>query len=940
MLNDNIKALITATVSLYSSDKITQSIINEGLNKLKEAKSLLLSQEEQPEEPIEKKYKKWLLNPLYANNLIENNFINAITGNQQAQNTYKCTDFIEIPEGVKTISVVDTLYGGVGYHVFAVYDKNKNFIKGSYKNSTYDWYFDIPKNADYDHIDFDLPEGTKYIRFSSSSAGDICGGYYLSATPDIVEFKHESNNVYNVNTIADLKAVNAKTGDVIITSGYKSVGDLGNGTYDIMSYEEFHYNLPNDVKLINNSNNKPIKTPVDEYGNHTLNNGLVAKLRLDGEIRPEQWGAVAVESFNSCQAFVHMFAHVKTGTIKFKKDGTYCLGLIYDTDTISSFKDNPYKTYMTGNLLGGQFYSKPIMANIHNVEFIGDNTTITIPKNVFGNTGMGIFNFGGKIDGLKFSGFNFDGKGRYCSYPNKNSNHTLFYTPATFTSNHPSFKELHPLYDEKSNTFKDGYFLNVEVTECFFKDAGANYKKAGDFGGDFILIVNPSALDNLNIHHNHFESWGRWVLAIDLGGNGECLTNIKFEDNECLGSIAKDSDGNYIVEPTYGDNFWRWRALGLIDFEAKKCFDGVSFQRNYVHGTAGWAINGCSRVSKNFVIKDNYYNNQEGGYPYTVECYSGMTKDWVIENNDFPARCSFKMGYFTDGMTFRNNRGLNGIRTFGLCGDIIIENNRSIEEKPSGTTILWSHESNNYETDPQYTIDKVRERGVNIVFKNNDYSLSAKFTDTDNIEKTSFFNYDFEFDKPIQKANIIDFNNGIILDPTDIEMVGQSIIFKGCRISKPFTDRNMCGNLFYVEEGQTVAIPNNTWGVVGGDFYKNKLIEDFSKYNNYNWGTYMSWNNINSISIICTESGLLPGGSEYGFRDQCTHISYILDKNLTLQDNAYVSTDDDIYWTKNGGKLTQIPNHKEGMQTYTDEEGNTIDLYYIGKVLKAKIVCE
>ena len=151
----------------------------------------------------------------------------------------------------------------------------------------------------------------------------------------------------------------------------------------------------------------------------------------------------------------------------------------------------------------------------------------------------------------------------------------------------------------------------------------------------------------------------------------------------------------------------------------------------------------------------------------------------------------------------------------------------------------------------------------------------------------------------------------------------------------------MCGNLFYVEEGQTTAIPNNTWGVVSGDFYKNKLVEDdFSKYNNYNWGVYMQWNNIASLSIVCTESGLMPGNCEYGFRDQCTHISYILNNNLKLQDNAYVSTDDDIYWTKDGGKLTQIPNHKEGMQTYTDEEGNSIDLYYIGKVGKFKLICE
>ena len=33
---------------------------------------------------------------------------------------------------------------------------------------------------------------------------------------------------------------------------------------------------------------------------------------------------------------------------------------------------------MYGNLLGGQFYGKPIMANIKNVEFIGNNAKIEL----------------------------------------------------------------------------------------------------------------------------------------------------------------------------------------------------------------------------------------------------------------------------------------------------------------------------------------------------------------------------------------------------------------------------------------------------------------------------------------------------------------------------------------------------------------------------------
>ena len=58
MLNNNIKSLITTTIALYNSERITQNIIEEGLLKLKEAVKLIKEQEEvKPIEPqpIEKK---------------------------------------------------------------------------------------------------------------------------------------------------------------------------------------------------------------------------------------------------------------------------------------------------------------------------------------------------------------------------------------------------------------------------------------------------------------------------------------------------------------------------------------------------------------------------------------------------------------------------------------------------------------------------------------------------------------------------------------------------------------------------------------------------------------------------------------------------------------------------------------------------------------------
>ena len=51
------------------------------------------------------------------------------------------------------------------------------------------------------------------------------------------------------------------------------------------------------------------------------------------------------------------------------------------------------------------------------------------------------------------------------------------------------------------------------------------------------------------------------------------------------------------------EDSWRWRALGFIDFEAKKYWKNLECQRNTIVGTAGWAINGGSGVSEEVLIK-------------------------------------------------------------------------------------------------------------------------------------------------------------------------------------------------------------------------------------------------------------------------------------------------------------------------------------------------
>ena len=80
--------------------------------------------------------------------------------------------------------------------------------------------------------------------------------------------------------------------------------------------------LPKDIQFVKNSKGNLVATPVDEFGNHTLNNGLVARMRTTEEVKPEQYGAKGDGVSNDCQAFVHMFAQITTGKIVFRENAT------------------------------------------------------------------------------------------------------------------------------------------------------------------------------------------------------------------------------------------------------------------------------------------------------------------------------------------------------------------------------------------------------------------------------------------------------------------------------------------------------------------------------------------------------------------------------------------------------------------------------------------
>ena len=854
----------------------------------------------------DKEYKNYLLDPLIYSDYISNSYILSDTGEVKSQGSYKASNFIEVPSN-STLYFYQPINGSYSYHVGALYDENKQFIKGIRADAADGFYHLNGINM------IKTDSNTKYIRVTSSSNGNLPSIYIYTGTPSSTIYKHESNKTYYSDNVKSMLSIDAKTGDKIITKGYYSNSDSGEATYEVISYDEWYSLLPNDIKLIT-KNNQYVATPVDEYGNHTLNNGLVAKLitkTSDGSYKttPEQWGAKGDGSTNDIWPFIHMFAQTKTGNIVFKSNATYIMGLA--GDSLSTCVDNPYRSWMCGNLLGGQFFYKPIMANINNVNFIGNNSLITIPDGQWGDSGMGIWNFSGDIKNTTISGFKFDGKSSTIGYPQKNTNHTIFYAPGEFSETlNERLLDLNPRYNKETKKFNKVSINNLNINNNEFKNAGSMYKKAGDYGGDFILIVNPDALDGLFIEDNKFLYWGRWVLSIDLGGNGERLYNIKFNRNYCRGdnsSEAPEIEG------------WNWHGLGLIDFEARKCFTNIEIIGNDIEGQGGFSINGNSKLSENILIKDNRWIHTGGGYPYMFNCYSGYLQNITFENN-YLSGSNQRLGIAAKDVYIKNNTTNTSFRIDNLYGDIIIKNNTSdsisrqllyINNDPNGTSNFFS---NTEETKLTFKNNIGGINALNMLYLSNIKNLIINISNnkTDFLQINAFGCKKFNFDPKQMFSDKPNFTvrGATFTNPTysfsQTPIVGGAIYNVG----------DICTNNLY----DTITLLSNS--------YYYDIFDSLNNYGN-NVQKWLGENNIKEAGLKCIKSGYLPTKGGWGFRYEDTKFA----SNLKVQANAYIFTEDSLYLACNDGTLGDAPpSHTSGTET-----NGTVKLLYICELGKVEL---
>ena len=245
--------------------------------------------------------------------------------------------------------------------------------------------------------------------------------------PDYPELRLADYNI-EINLKEDLLSLEVEEGTVVKTKGYYEINDGGQACYKIMTYENWYNELPIDLKIVKYHNDRigcnPVcyKNPVDNFGNHRLNNGMVAKLlpNKDGFVRVEQWGCFEGRMDN-CRALVHCFANnLRNSKILFKKEANYVFYNSYKTeirDRIDSIiKNIPWWLNRNSICSDGNEYALthktrqtafPMIGDAQNLELCGNNCTIKLGNGQM--CGFSMIGMGGYIDGLKIHGFNFDG---------------------------------------------------------------------------------------------------------------------------------------------------------------------------------------------------------------------------------------------------------------------------------------------------------------------------------------------------------------------------------------------------------------------------------------------------------------------------------------------------------------------------------------------------
>ena len=787
--------------------------------------------------------------------------------------------------------------------------------------------------------------------------------------PDYPELKLADYNI-EINLKEDLLSLEAEEGTIVKTKGYYEINDGGQACYKIMAYENWYNELPIDLKMVTYHNDRigsnPVcyKNPVDNFGNHRLNNGMVAKLlpNEDGFVRVEQWGCFEGRMDN-CRALVHCFANnLRNSKILFKKDANYVFYNSYKTevkDRIDSIIKN-IPSWLNRNSIcsNGNEYALihhtratafPMIGDAQNLELCGNNCSIKLGNGQM--CGFSMIGMGGYIDGLKIHGFNFDGNFREQvyelkpdgSYPtDKTGNelhnslppygHGLSYFTTQLNTNGIQVDSNGNVRDGNGEIFGEGitkeailnyrnfentHFNNVEIYGNTFKDLGSG-QNISDNGGDCILIINPTYSNGVNVHNNKMLNWGRWAFAVDLGGNGERFYDYTFKQNLCI-----QNENNYLGQDAKNGSHTGYRGLGFIDFEARKCFTNLEVSENYVYGANGWAFNGNGKISENIKIERNYLHrpsyNWRSIYPYSFTFYSVFPKDLIFKANEInTGTCS--LGNIHNLEMLNNKFDEVGTLHFNMTGKCIIENNEG--EGTRGQLFdLRSSYSNWLTTETSEFFIPKEERKTDILFKNNkgggvcgtliNTSDPKYYNNTSVIFKGNMFN---KFSVSSYGLKDFKFDDSQLIKQTN----GNPIV--------------------YVSRGMKAAKPSFCYGssiVVGGLHFnaEDKLINSFKGMGRntlkYFTADLPNSDYIRQGELYCKEEGYVPIAGEFLVNNA---DSYWTANSKCNKDTFYIY-DNNVYYCDKDGTFGDVPpTHIYG----TIENGDS-RLMFFDKLAKIEI---
>ena len=851
MLNKEIKDLITKVISLYSQDKLTQSIINQGKEDLEQVVLLLKSQEQQPSEPTEERTTPITLEELE-------------------------TLFLEEPK----------------YPVLQLRN------------------------------DYDL----------------------------------------EVDLKSNLLSLNVEEGTIVKTKGYYAINDGGQAVYEIMSYDNWWNQLPLDLKLTTYHNDRigcnPIfyKNPVDNFGNHKLNNGMVAKLlpNLDGYIRVEQWGLFEGR-YDNCRALVHCFANnTRNCKILFPKNKTYTFYDSWETE-VKDRKDEIFfttplwvnldKVCGNGNeyalIHGSRGTASPMIGNARNLEICGNGSTLRWGNGQV-NSAFGLIECGGFIDGLKIHGLILDGNFKEQLYQ-RDKNGNVVYEDKKL-SNGNTFKSAklvttraHGIsyfstglqcnmltsdrYIKDGNEVNTGIkfedlqnylgvedinkttFNNVDIYGCTIKNVGTKHT-GSDTGGDCILIINPIECNNVNIHNNKFLNWGRWAYAIDLGGSGERFYNHSFVQNICV-----QDENNYSGYVAKDGTKHDYRGLGWIDFEARKCFTNLNVSQNYVYGANGWAFNGNGKISENVKIENNYIcrpsYNWMSIYPYAFTFYSVYTKDLTVKHNIINGG-SVGFGNLFYNTVIENNNFI-GTGTIGINNpfkNVLIKGN--VGEGTRGQLFSLNVESLSWVNDEntEFYVPE-EERVTTVIFENNgEGGVCGNIINIDNDSYKKNISLIFR-NNTFRKFNV---NCLGIKDyqftPDQLYEGDMAWSARGCKVSNSVisgsADNPVPGGLYY-KEGDLVTSTLSNVTRLFSPYYFNTAFPQLKNDN----GSIKK-----DMDMYCTTEGVFPLNGAFLMCDSDIYFTAGSEKSV----GSFMYTLDNLYYVTVAGNLGDVePTHTEGV---------------------------